>query len=145
DERDRAKESPKSVLHEKLATSCARTKGRSTRSDVASLIGWSEGLSGHWIRLCEQSHTTNPACCALCSTDSSTCDQRESIDRADEVILARKGAKRRITGLRSKTTKARTAVDHLRAANADLKKKLAEALEHQAATSEVLGVISRSP
>jgi hypothetical protein len=63
------------------------------------------------------------------------------------VILARKGAKsrRRITGLRSKTTKARTDVDRLRSANTDLKKKLAEALEQQAATSEVLGVISSSP
>src|SRR5947209_2761687 len=65
----------------------------------------------------------------------------------DEVILARKGAKsrRRITGLRSKTTKARTHVDRVRAADADLKKKLAEALEQQAATSEVLRVISSSP
>jgi hypothetical protein len=55
----------------------------------------------------------------------------------DEVTLAHKGAKSRtrISGLRSKTTKARTDVDRLRAANADLKKKLAEALEQQAATS----------
>jgi GAF domain-containing protein len=68
------------------------------------------------------------------------------------VILARKGEKsrRRITGLRSKTTKARTHVAR-RTANADLKKKLAEAREHlaealeqQTATSEVLQVISSS-
>jgi len=54
--------------------------------------------------------------------------------------LSRKGAKSRtrITGLRSKTTKATTDVDRLRSANTDLKKKLAEALEQQTATSEVL-------
>src|SRR5262249_34091627 len=48
-------------------------------------------------------------------------------------------------GLRSKTTKARTHVGRPRAANADLKKKLSEALEQQAATSEILRVIRGSP
>jgi GAF domain-containing protein len=63
----------------------------------------------------------------------------------DEVILARKGKSRtRITGLR-KTTKARTNDDRLRRAKPDLKKELADALERQAATDEVLRVISSSP
>src|SRR5262249_33121069 len=71
----------------------------------------------------------------------------QPIEHADEVTLSRKGAKSRtrITGLRSKTTKARTHVDRLRAAIADLKKKLAEALEQQTATSEVLRVIAGTP
>jgi GAF domain-containing protein len=61
--------------------------------------------------------------------------------------LSRKGTKSRtrITGLRSKPTKARTPLDRLRAANADLKKKLAEALEQQTATSEVLQELERRP
>jgi two-component system, NtrC family, sensor kinase len=48
-------------------------------------------------------------------------------------------------GLRSTGTKASTDVDRLRASKAELEKKLAEALEQQAATSQVLSVISRSP
>jgi two-component system, NtrC family, sensor kinase len=57
--------------------------------------------------------------------------------------LSRKGAKRRtrITGLRSKTTKAR---DRIREPRAELEKEL-EAREQQAATAEVLQAISSSP
>jgi hypothetical protein len=47
--------------------------------------------------------------------------------------------------LRSSGTKARTRVGPRHESRAELEKKLAEALEQQAATSEVLSVISSSP
>jgi signal transduction histidine kinase len=75
-------------------------------------------------------------------------DRKGASDCADdEVTLSRKEVKNRtrVRGLRSSGTKASTDVDRLRASNADLEKKLAEALEQQAATSEILRVISTSP
>ena len=74
-------------------------------------------------------------------------DRKRTSDCADEVTLSREGAKSRtgVAGLGSTKTKARTDVDSLRAANAELEEKLAEALGQQAATSEILRVISTSP
>jgi signal transduction histidine kinase len=68
-------------------------------------------------------------------------------DCADEVTLSRKGAKSgtRSRKLRSTGTKAGTRTAHVGEPPTKLEKKLAEALEQQAATSEVLGVISSSP
>jgi two-component system, NtrC family, sensor kinase len=63
------------------------------------------------------------------------------------VTLSRKGAKSRTGGrkLRSTGTKARTRVAASRESRAALEKKLAEALEREAATAEVLRAISSSP
>ena len=73
-------------------------------------------------------------------------DRKGTSDCADEVILSREGAESPTGGgkLRSTGTKVSNDVDRLRACNAELEKKLAEALERQAATDEVLQVISTS-
>src|SRR5262249_21219816 len=63
------------------------------------------------------------------------------------MTLSGKGAKSRTHGrkLRSTGTKATTRVARVREPRAELERKLAEAREQQAATSEVLRVISSSP
>ena len=67
--------------------------------------------------------------------------------RADEVTLSSKGAKgqTRVPSLRSARTKARALVGPIREPPADLEGQLAQVLAQQAATSEILRVISTSP
>src|SRR5262249_41754461 len=82
---------------------------------------------------------------------------RESLGRSTcrpGVALSRKGAKSDTRGrkLRSTGTKARARVGQVRKPPADLeqqfesyREELAEAREQQAATSEILGIVARSP
>ena len=74
-------------------------------------------------------------------------DRNGTSDCADEVTLSRKGAKSRtgIPGLRSTRTKTGTRAAHVRESPTELERKLTEALEREAASSEVLRVISSSP
>jgi GAF domain-containing protein len=81
-------------------------------------------------------------------------ERKGTSDCADEVTLSRKGAKgqTRVGSLRSTGTKARMDVSRTRKPRADLeqqlekyRRELAQAREQQAATSEVLQVISSSP
>jgi signal transduction histidine kinase len=73
-------------------------------------------------------------------------DQPEVIERTDEVTLSRKGAKSRTHARKRSTgTKARTRVRGIRKSRAEVERRLAEALEQQAATSEVLQIIANSP
>src|SRR5262249_12894181 len=77
--------------------------------------------------------------------DLTRADRKGASRCADEVTLARKGAKSRtrITGLRSTRTKASERVHPIR--EPQLEERLAEALEQQAAMAEVLSIISTSP
>jgi hypothetical protein len=72
--------------------------------------------------------------------------QSGSSDVPPGVTLSRKGAKSQTHGrkVRSSGTKVRTRVGRMREPRAELERKLAEALEQQAATSEVLRVTSSS-
>jgi two-component system, NtrC family, sensor kinase len=72
---------------------------------------------------------------------------RGTSDCADEVTLSLKGANSPTRGrkLRSTGTKVRPRVGSIRSPQAELKSQLAQALAQQAATSEILRVISTSP